>query len=138
MGDKIKLSNTLVDADEEEKSSTETIFYSVKKGDNISLIAKNNNISVDDLKQWNNLDNNVVKVGEKLKIQKATEVIAEVSKKDTKKKDKYQEQKLYVVQKGDSLFSISQKHHTTVADIKKLNGIKDENLQPGMQLKIKA
>ena len=138
LGDKIKLSNTLVDADEEEKSSTETIFYSVKKGDNISLIAKNNNISVDDLKQWNNLDNNVVKVGEKLKIQKATEVIAEVSKKDTKKKDKYQEQKLYVVQKGDSLFSISQKHHTTVADIKKLNGIKDENLQPGMQLKIKA
>ena len=138
LGDKIKLSNTLVDADEEEKSSTETIFYSVKKGDNISLIAKNNNISVDDLKQWNNLDNNVVKVGEKLKIQKATEVIAEVSKKDTKKKDRYQEQKLYVVQKGDSLFSISQKHHTTVADIKKLNGIKDENLQPGMQLKIKA
>ena len=138
LGDKIKLSNTLVDADEEEKSSTETIFYTIRKGDNISLIAKNNNITVDELKQWNNLDNNVVKVGEKLKIQKATEVIAEVSKKDTKKKDKYQEQKLYVVQKGDSLFSISQKHHTTVADIKKLNGIKDENLQPGMQLKIKA
>jgi membrane-bound lytic murein transglycosylase D len=140
LGDKLKLSNAPVVAvaDEEAKPSTETTFYTIKKGDNISLIAKNNNVTVDDLKEWNNLDNNVVKVGEKLKIEKTAEVIAEVSKKDTKKKDKYQEQKLYVVQKGDSLFSISQKHHTTVADIKKLNGIKDENLQPGMKLKIKA
>ena len=138
LGDKLKLSNTSVVADEEVKPSTETTFYTINKGDNISLIAKNNNVTVDDLKEWNNLDNNVVKVGEKLKIQKTIEVIAEVSKKDTKKKDKYQEQKLYVVQKGDSLFSISQKHHTTVADIKKLNDIKDENLQPGMKLKIKA
>ena len=138
LGDKLKLSNSPVVADEEVKPSIETTFYTIKKGDNISLIAKNNNVTVDDLKEWNNLDNNVVKVGAKLKIEKVTEVIAEVSKKDTKKKDKYQEQKLYVVQKGDSLFSISQKHHTTVADIKKLNDIKDENLQPGMKLKIKA
>ncbi|MEO8234371.1 MAG: LysM peptidoglycan-binding domain-containing protein [Flavobacterium sp.] len=140
LGDKLKLSNTpdIVVAVEEAKPSIETTFYTIKKGDNISLIAKNNNVTVDDLKEWNNLDNNVVKVGEKLKIEKTIEVVAEVSKKETKKKDKYQDQKLYVVQKGDSLFSISQKHHTTVADIKKLNGIKDENLQPGMKLKIKA
>ena len=138
LGDKLKLSNApdIAVADEEVKPNTETTFYTIKKGDNISLIAKNNNVTIDDLKEWNNLDNNVVKVGEKLKIEKVTEVIAEVSKKETKKKDKYQEQKLYVVQKGDSLFSISQKHHTTVADIKKLNDIKDENLQPGMKLKI--
>ncbi len=142
LGDKLKLSNAPVIAvvNSEisgEKPSTETFFYTIKKGDNISLIAKNNNVTVDDLKSWNNLVNNVVKVGEKLKIEKTVEVIAEVSKKDnTKKKDKYQEQILYVVQKGDSLFSISQKHHTTVADIKKLNDIKDENLQPGMKLKI--
>ena len=138
LGDKLKLSNTPVVTDEEVKPSIETIFYTIKKGDNISLIAKNNNITVDDLKSWNNLDNNVVRAGEKLKIQKTADVIAEVSKKDTKKKDKYQEQKLYVVKKGDSLFSISQQHNTTVADIKKLNDIKDENLQPGMKLKIKA
>ena len=138
LGDKLKLSDVpvIAVADEEAKPSTETIFYTIKKGDNISLIAKNNNVTVDDLKQWNNLDNNVVRVGAKLKIEKATEIVAEVSKKDTIKKDKYQEQKLYVVQKGDSLFSISQKHHTTVADIKKLNDIKDESLQPGMKLKI--
>jgi membrane-bound lytic murein transglycosylase D len=137
LGDKLKLSasNDVVITDKEEPT-IETIFYTVKKGDNISLIAKSNKVSAEDLKEWNNLDNNVVKVGEKLKIEKASEVIAEVSKKG--KKDKYQEQLLYIVQKGDSLFSISLKHHTTVADIKKLNGDKVENLQPGMKLKIKA
>ena len=137
LGDKLKLSVAPKEiALEEEKPTTETTFYTVRKGDNIALIASNNKVTIADLKDWNNLDSNIVKVGAKLKIEKATETIVEVSKKDTKKKDKYQEQRLYVVQKGDSLYSISQKHHTTVADIKELNGIKDENLQPGMKLKI--
>lgn len=137
LGDKLKLSAAPKEiALEEEKQTTETTFYTVRKGDNISLIASNNKVTIADLKEWNNLDSNIVKVGAKLKIEKATETIVEVSKKETKKKDKYQEQSLYVVQKGDSLYSISQKHHTTVADIKELNGIKDENLQPGMKLKI--
>ena len=137
LGDKLKLSAAPKEiAFEEEKQTTETTFYTVRKGDNISLIASNNKVTIADLKEWNNLDSNIVKVGAKLKIEKATETVVEVSKKETKKKDKYQEQSLYVVQKGDSLYSISQKHHTTVADIKELNGIKDENLQPGMKLKI--
>lgn len=135
-GDRLKISggNTLP----ETKSNIETIVYAVKKGDNIAVIAQKNEVTVANLKKWNDLNSNVVKLGEKLKIEKVTEVVAEVSKKDLKKSSKYQEQKLYIVQKGDSLFSISQEHHTTVADIKKLNDIKDENLQPGMKLKIKG
>ncbi|SNB39083.1 LysM peptidoglycan-binding domain-containing protein [Flavobacterium psychrophilum] len=140
LGDKLKLSNatSLAIANEVVKPSTETAFYTIKKGDNISLIAKKNDVTIDDLKQWNDLEDNVIKVGTKLKIEKVLEVVAEVSKKESKKKSKYEEQKLYVVQKGDSLFSISKKHNTTVAYIKKLNDIKDENLQPGMKLKIKG
>ena len=116
----------------------DTIFYTVKKGDNISIIAANNKVTIDDLKLWNNLENTVVKVGAKLLIQKPVENVAEVATTEVKKRNKYQELKLYIVQKGDSLYTISQKHNTTVADIKKLNGNKAENLQPGMKLKIKA
>lgn len=140
LGDKIRLtapeesaSNETV-ASAEVKNTAQTTFYKVKSGDNLSLIADKNNVTVADLKQWNNLSNSKVKVGEKLKIQKTTEAVADVSK----KKSKYQEQKSYIVQKGDSLYSISQMHHTTVADIKKLNDINDENIQPGMELKIKG
>ena len=46
-------------------------------------------------------------------------------------------EKLYKVQSGDSLYKISKKFPgVTISDIKKWNNIKDENLQPGMKLKI--
>lgn len=143
LGDKLRLTAPVEiaannDVPTEVKASAETIFYTVKKGDNLSLIADKNKVTIADLKQWNDLANNMVKVGEKLKIEKISEVIAEVSKNDAKKKSKYLEQKSYIVQKGDSLFIISQKHKTTVAEIKKLNDLKDENIQPGMKLKIKG
>ncbi len=143
LGDKLKLAApTEVVANDESvadtKSTTETIFYTVKKGDNLSLIADKNKVTMTDLKQWNDLKSSTVKVGEKLKIEKTVEVVAEVTKTDAKKKNKYTTQKSYIVEKGDSLFIISQKHKTTVAEIKKLNGLKDENIQPGMKLMIKG
>jgi len=133
LGDKLKLkaSEEIVASNETEKEST---LYVIKKGDNLIGIANNNNVSVEDLKEWNNLTSSNVKVGDKLKIEKAsTPVIAE----NVKKKSRYEDLKTYVVQKGDSLFMISQKHQTTVAEIKKLNDLQDENIKPGMKLKIK-
>lgn len=106
--------------------------YTVKKGDNIGGIAKSNNVTIEDLKKWNALSSNNIKVGEKLKIEKRVLPVAEVSK----KKATFEDQHMYIVQKGDSLFKISQKHNTTVAELKKKNNIKEDDLQPGMKLKI--
>lgn len=44
---------------------------------------------------------------------------------------------LYVVQERDSLFSIAKKHpDVTISDLKKWNGIRSEDIKPGMKLKI--
>jgi len=49
----------------------------------------------------------------------------------------YEEAAMYIVQKGDSLFSIARKHPgVTVENLKKWNEIKDESIQPGMKLKV--
>lgn len=49
----------------------------------------------------------------------------------------YEEERLYIVQKGDSLFSIAKKHPgVTVENLKKWNSIKGEKIQPGMKLKV--
>ena len=44
--------------------------------------------------------------------------------------------KIYTVIKGDSLYKIAQKYHTTVDKLKKLNNLSSSNLTIGMKLKI--
>ncbi|WP_395075255.1 LysM peptidoglycan-binding domain-containing protein [Flavobacterium sp.] len=114
-------------------SKPKTIYYTVQKGDNLSEIATKNNVSMSDLKDWNNLKDSNVRLGEKLKIETTSNAVAEKSKKESSNTEKT---KTYTVKRGDSLFSISLKHNTTVSQIKKLNGGKLEKLLPGMKIKI--
>ena len=49
----------------------------------------------------------------------------------------YEKERLYIVQKGDSLFSIARKHPgVTVENLKSWNKIKGESIKPGMKLKV--
>jgi LysM repeat protein len=47
-----------------------TMIYKVKNGDNLSIIAAKFDISVNDIKKWNNLKNNNLSVGETLLIKR--------------------------------------------------------------------
>ncbi len=52
------------------KSGTTTKTHTVKKGETLSSIARKYGCTVNDIKKWNNLKSNTVKVGQKLKIKK--------------------------------------------------------------------
>ena len=99
--------------------------YKVKSGDTLYSIAKKYNISVNELKELNNLKNNNITVGQVLKI-KFNIPSEEVTEKN-----------YYIVKSGDTLYSIAKKYNTTVDEIKKLNNLKSNNLSIGMELKIK-
>lgn len=80
--------------------------YTMRKGDNLSIVAQKYGVSVSDLIKANNIKNpNKVNVGTKLIIPQKT----------TK----------YTVQKGDTLTGIAKKYGTTVAALKNANNIKD-------------
>ncbi|MBS1535385.1 MAG: LysM peptidoglycan-binding domain-containing protein [Bacteroidetes bacterium] len=124
-----------------DNSELKNIEYTVQKGDNLGSIARKNNVTVADLKSWNDLSDNNIKLGDKLIVAKkmvmdSDSAVAEKStKKDKSNKNKRDEH--YYVQKGDSLFSIAKKYPgVTVSDIKKWNGINSNSLKPGMKLKI--
>ncbi|WP_281297764.1 LysM peptidoglycan-binding domain-containing protein [Flavobacterium limnophilum] len=119
----------------------ENVEYIVKKGDNLGSIAKKYGSSVDDLKQWNNLSDNNIALGKSLIVAKSemaveSKAVAESYKKNLASSSKSKNYD-YLVQKGDSLYSISKKYPgVTIADIKKWNNISGEELKPGMKLKI--
>ncbi|UUC46323.1 LysM peptidoglycan-binding domain-containing protein [Flavobacterium cerinum] len=129
-----------------EPKAGENDLYVVQKGDNLTAIAEKHKVSIDQLKDWNNMESNEIQAGQKLTIQEpAKETVAVVEKevkkeiinRDSSKERNYNKERMYVVQKGDSLFSIAKKHPgITVAEIKKWNNIDNENIKPGMKLKI--
>lgn len=49
-------------------SGTKPAYYTVQKGDNAFAIAKKHGITMTQLKEWNNLDFNEIKVGQKLRV----------------------------------------------------------------------
>jgi len=62
-------------------------------------------------------------------------VAKEVTKRP--KEYNYEQERMYIVQKGDSLFSIARKHPgVTVENLKNWNKIQGESIQPGMKLKV--
>jgi len=106
------------------------ISYIVKKGDTLYNIAKVNNISVSDLKEYNNLSKDDLFIGQVLKIPESTSII-------TPNEDVIiNEDNMYVVDKGDTLYSISKKFNTTVNDIKTANNLVSDILSIGTKLLI--
>ena len=94
--------------------------YTVKSGDTLWSIAKNNGLSVDELKSLNNLTSNKLSVGQKLKLSKDT-----VSNENT-----------YIVKAGDTLYGIARKYGVSVDDLKDYNGLKSNSLSIGQVIKI--
>lgn len=96
--------------------------YIVKKGDSLWSIANSLNTTVDELKNVNNLTNNILTVGQELIIPKQQEV------------ESSEENITYIVQSGDSLWSIAKKYNVTVNDLKNANNLTNNLLQIGQKL----
>ena len=126
------------DSEVVEKKEYKTQEYVVLKGDNLSNIAKKHKVSAEDLKLWNNLTDDNIQLGSTIIVSRIEIVVAEKpNKKPKSAKKPKKEDEHYYVQKGDSLYKIAKKYPgVTISDIKKWNGISNENLKPGMKLKI--
>ncbi|WP_264535626.1 LysM peptidoglycan-binding domain-containing protein [Flavobacterium sp. N1736] len=131
-------------------AASETQFYKVRKGDNLGSIADKYDVSILELKKWNNLKGNAIALGKTLKIKANTDSIAKAPKElKTPEIDKKQVEEAvassdnntksgknleYVVVAGDNLGSIAKKFDTTIADLKELNNLTTNNLGLGKTL----
>ena len=117
------------------------INYVVKAGDTLYSIAKKYGISVDTLIKDNALTSNTLNVGTSLKIRVPTGnsiVVEECIGPDYTPPTNLQNTSTYTVKAGDNLYSIAKKFNTSVSNLITLNGLKNNSLSIGQQLKVPA
>lgn len=111
-------------------AGTGSEYYIVKAGDTLWSIAKNNGISVDELKKINNLTSNALTIGQRLKV--TTDLPTTPPTPSTPDSNTY-----YTVKKGDNLYAIANKFGMTVDELKRLNNLTSNLLSIGQRLIIK-
>jgi membrane-bound lytic murein transglycosylase D len=113
-------------------SSKKSKSYTVKSGDNLTEIASSNGVSVSDIKEWNDIEGDVIYEGQVLKLYSTKETKKETKKKETKSKTTY-----HTVKKGETLGKIADKYDVTIAELKKWNKIKGDTIEIGEKLVVK-
>lgn len=94
--------------------------HKVLKGDTLYSISKKYNTTVEELQELNNLSGTGISLGQVLVV-----------------KPYYNNQAVYKVEKGDTLYSISKKHNITVKRLQMLNNLNDTTLSVGQVLVVK-
>lgn len=96
--------------------------YVVQSGDSLYSIAKKFGTTADKIKQLNNLNNNILSVGQEIVIPSVA--LSEVT--------------IYKVQSGDNLYDLAKKFGTSVSELKDLNNLKSDSLSINQELKVPA
>ena len=118
IGTSLKINNN------NETDPMECIVYTVKKGDSLYSIASKYNTTVNEIKRYNNLNSDLLNIGDRIVIPCNVENNYKTG----------EEYVMYTVVNGDSLYSIASKFNTTVDNIKKINGLSNNNLAVGQKL----
>ncbi|WP_298349779.1 lytic transglycosylase domain-containing protein [uncultured Dokdonia sp.] len=117
-------------------AASSQVRYRVRSGDYLGKIANKYGVRVSQIKKWNNLRSNALKIGQRLTIYPRKPVTnnAVASK---KKSVSLKGKKTYTVQNGDSLWKIANKFPgVSVENIKVWNDISSSKLKPGMKLRV--
>lgn len=124
------------------QAEEDRIRYRVRSGDFLGKIAERYGVRVSQLKQWNGLRSNNLRIGQRLTIYPRNRGSkSSSSKKKTTvaatPKTFPAGTKVHTVQEGDSLWTISRQYPgITIDNLKKWNSLSSSRLQPGTKLKL--
>lgn len=125
----------------------ERIVYRVKSGDYLGRIASRHRCTVAQIKRWNNLTSNNIRVGQRLVIYRGGNAPASVSSSSsTGSSSKASAETVkapanattYTVKSGDVLGKIAERHGCTVAQLKAWNNLTSNNIRVGQKLIVSA
>jgi membrane-bound lytic murein transglycosylase D len=121
----------------------ENEYHKVKAGESLALLSRKNNVTIDQLKDWNNLDKRgTILPGQNLIVNKTVTEQKEpyVATNDRKSRNQSSREdvpaKTYIVKKGESLTSIANKFSISFDDLKAMNANIGDNLLIGQKIVI--
>ncbi len=92
--------------------------HKVRRGENLTVIAKRYGVSVQDLRDWNDLRSDELAIGQRLRVPDP-------------------DSEWYVVRRGDSLSKIAAAHDISLAFLKSLNNLRGNTIHPGQRLRVR-
>ena len=109
--------------------------YKVRSGDTVSGIAQKSRLTVAELKRLNNLSSDKLKLGQVLKVAKSSGLANKTQQTASSGKAAVaNSSSTYKVKQGDTLSGIAQKTKLSVAELKRLNNLSNNNLKLGQVL----
>ncbi|MDL5510238.1 LysM peptidoglycan-binding domain-containing protein [Arenibacter sp. M-2] len=120
--------------------SKDQITYKVRSGDFLGKIAERYGVGVSQIKNWNGLRSNNLRIGQRLTIY-PRKIPSSISSASTSKKSTNSVaaagNKVHTVKSGDSLWTISKKYPgISIDNLRKWNGISGNDIKPGTKLKL--
>jgi len=115
---------------------TKNIYHTVAPKETLFAISRKYEVSVSDLKKWNNLKTNNLDIGQQLIVKKGTKSNDEVSTEPAVKEEKVKlgKSKTHIVRQSETLYSISRMYDVSVTDIKAWNDLSTNEISIGQEL----
>lgn len=123
----------------------EKIAYRVQSGDVLGTIAEKHQVRVSDIRAWNNINGNLIRVGQRLNIWVSPNTYARLNGSAGSVNTSVVPQqnvsttgsRFHIVQPGDTLWHISKTYEgLSIEKLKQLNNLKDSKIKPGQKLVI--
>jgi LysM repeat protein len=99
-------------------SAQEWLIHKVRRGQNLTVIARQHDVTVQEIRDWNKLRSDELAIGQRLRIPR-------------------ENKEVYVVRLGDTLSDIADRHDISIDMLRKLNGLKGSRIFVGQQLKLR-
>ncbi len=98
----------------------------VRQGDTLSSLARAHGVSTAELRTWNRLDGDLIRVGQVLRLRPGTGAGAPAERVVT-----------YTVSRGDTLSAVAARYGVSVSDLRAWNDLSDTTIRVGQRLEVR-